>query len=333
MIYLITGPQSSGKTTKAKEIIGNQNYVTIPQYELTSRFGLSTVTQHTRIIYIDELNDYRFIKDIMMDEDFIKNNTLEIHRQGQPSLITEMIDFVIVSSEYTPEDFPPEIQIEHIECKLNPTPKYRPQKRSSVEQFRENLINIQSDYDNKHDALEFPYPSYWYNGHSHARNYFYFTKGYSLKVSFYGKENKDSVKIEKTPVGTDTDASAIFYHPEDYRISTKEEFEESFEEAKKILLKDFRLEYIINQLEKDWRKIPLTHESEDQSQPEYWLQLGKTSVLSEVIEYLKKELQKYNLINPQELINSYDLDESEILAHQTLDELQDLELNTPNPIP
>ena len=54
-VTIIVGKQSSGKTTKAREMVANKNAVWIPSFYLAIIFGLSSVTEETDVIVIEDL--------------------------------------------------------------------------------------------------------------------------------------------------------------------------------------------------------------------------------------------------------------------------------------
>lgn len=91
-ITLITGARGSGKTTKAKEIIGRSEFIYIHDASFNSPWTFRELKETTKFILIDEISYSNFKK---MSEMF-RRNKIKVTRQSEPIRVLECPSVVCV---------------------------------------------------------------------------------------------------------------------------------------------------------------------------------------------------------------------------------------------
>ena len=99
MIIFITGNRSTGKTTKALEIIGDSSYVQLEEHSLCSEFAFQHITKDTQYILIDEVVKKENIKRLVYAEVLVIDKPMEYFK------LLKKPNLIIVSQKIKPKDF------------------------------------------------------------------------------------------------------------------------------------------------------------------------------------------------------------------------------------
>lgn len=98
-VTIILGPQESGKTTKARELIGERKYTALSKSDLKSPFSWPGVYKDTEVILIDEFEKCERIKNLITSE------TITVHKQAEWPFEMTRPEVILVSGLYQEADF------------------------------------------------------------------------------------------------------------------------------------------------------------------------------------------------------------------------------------
>jgi len=92
-ITIIDGGRASGKSLKAKEIVGNRKAVYLTKNDMDSTFKFQNVSIDTEFIVFDDLNLKECIKIIKW---FLNNDKIIVNAKNKPIFTMEKPNIIII---------------------------------------------------------------------------------------------------------------------------------------------------------------------------------------------------------------------------------------------